>query len=284
MEWNDGPPPLRVGPPPAAAKPPRPPPPPPPPPCWPPACVCPIRATLTSSASQSNLVFMILISFVLLFLNSFLIRLTKSACDQQRFAGDPARIGRSEENRGRRDVVRLADAAKWRLRFKHFPHVTFGVAAGDCSFRYHHPRINGVHADFLWTKLLGQRSCDGVDRALGRVVNHRCRWSERAGKRTNVNDTAAFRTKVLQRLLRRQHHTKNVRVKLPVKFFFRDFFKRFEVVNSGVIDQDVDLAERFLCRPKELFDFLLLRNIALDRDRFAAALCDFAHDLVRVCL
>jgi len=35
-----------------------------------------------------------------------------------------------------------------------------------------------------------------------------------------------------------------------VKFFLGNLFQRREFINAGVIDQDVDLAERFLSRAK----------------------------------
>src|ERR1700737_3515088 len=56
-------------------------------------------------------------------------------------------------------------------------------------------------------KFLRQGWRDGVHCALGGVVNHASRRSQRAGKRTDIDHAAAFRTKVLQPLLRRQHHT-----------------------------------------------------------------------------
>src|SRR6266700_7435863 len=92
--------------------------------------------------------------------------------DEKRFSSDPFRIIRSEEYRSGRDVLRLADAAKWRLRFKHFPHIAFGVTAGDCSFGDHHARIDGVHANFPWAELLRERSRDSIDRGFCRVVDH----------------------------------------------------------------------------------------------------------------
>ena len=50
---------------------------------------------------------------------------------------------------------------------------------------------------------------------------------------------------MLRRLLGCENQTKNIGIELTVKLGFRHFFKRFEVVNSGVVNQDVDLAECF---------------------------------------
>src|SRR6267378_7369120 len=118
-------------------------------------------------------------------------RLTKSARDEQRFTGDPGGIVRSKEDRSGRNIFRLSDATERSLRFKHFPHIAFGVTAGYGSFGYHHARVNGIDADFSRSELLRQRARDCIHCALRRVVNHRSGRSQRAGKRTDVDDAPA---------------------------------------------------------------------------------------------
>ena len=54
------------------------------------------------------------------------------------------------------------------------------------------------------------------------------------------------------------------------------------VVNSGVVNQDIDLAEGFFRCGKKPFDFRLLGDIRLYRNRFAAALCDFINDTIGI--
>ena len=78
------------------------------------------------------------------------------------------------------------------MRFKHVSHIAFMKSAGNYSFRNHHAGINGIHADFSWPEFFRQRPRNRVDGALGGVVNYRCRWSQRAGKRTDINDAAAI--------------------------------------------------------------------------------------------
>src|SRR6202011_2624257 len=126
-----------------------------------------------------------------------------------------------------------------------------------------------------------QRPGDRVYCALGRIINHPRRWSERAGERTDVDDAAASRAEMLQGFLRRQHHAEDVGIKLAMKFFFRYLFESCELVNAGVIDQDVDLSERFLRSRKKSLDVGFLRNTRLDCDGFSTALRDILDDFVR---
>ena len=66
-----------------------------------------------------------------------------------------------------------------------------------------------------------------------------------------------------------------------MKLTLRNLFKGFEVVDASVIDQNVDLAERFLRLGKKALDVFFLCNIALDRNRFSTALRNFINDFVR---
>jgi hypothetical protein len=59
-------------------------------------------------------------------------------------------------------------------------------------------------------------------------------------------------------------HAKNVCIEQSVKLSLGDFFQRDEFINAGVIDQNVDFAERFLRLSEEPFNFSFLRDVALD--------------------
>ena len=85
---------------------------------------------------------------------------------------------------------------------------------------------------------------------------------------------------MLDRFLRGEEQAKDIHIKVFVELFLGDLFKWRPVVNSGVVDQDIDLAEGFLCCGKESFDFRLLGDVRLYGDRFAAALCDFVNDAI----
>lgn len=73
--------------------------------------------------------------------------LLTTAGDDQSFAGDPRRIGRSEERGGRRDVVHLADATERSLRFDLFAEVAFMESGSVQAFGDDHAGVDGVDAD-----------------------------------------------------------------------------------------------------------------------------------------
>ena len=77
---------------------------------------------------------------------------------------------------------------------------------------------------------------------------------------------------MLDRFLRGEEQPKDIHVEVFVELFLGDLFNWRPVVNSGVVDQDIDFAEGLLCCGKESFDFRLLGDVRLYGDRFAAAL------------
>jgi len=64
----------------------------------------------------------------------------------------------------------------------------------------------------------------------------------------------------------------------------RDFLQKHELVNAGVIDQDIDLSECFLCFREQFLNFCLLRYAALDSDSFSGALDNFIYHAICVLL
>ena len=89
---------------------------------------------------------------------------------------------------------------------------------------------------------------------------------------------------MLHRLLRCQDQSENVRVELAMKLALRRLFERCELVDAGVVYQNIEPAECFPGLREKAFDVFLLRNISLDGDRFSAALGNFVNDLVRALL
>src|SRR6478736_7798083 len=150
-------------------------------------------------------------------------------------------------------------------------------SAGNYSLCNHHPGVDCVHADFAWAEFLRQCSRDRIDSAFRCVVNNRGRWSQRAGKRTDINDAAAFGVEMLECFLSGEKHSENIGIKHSVELLLGDFFQRDEFVNAGVVDHDVDLPERFLRFSEQSLDFCLLGDAALDRDSFSAALANFIY-------
>src|SRR5437773_9932734 len=99
----------------------------------------------------------------------------ETARDTQRFAGDPRGIGRSEKDRRRSNVLRLADAAQRCLCFNAFAEIALVEAGCAHSLRFHHTGIDGMDPNFARAEFFGQRSGDGSDRTLCAGVNRRTR-------------------------------------------------------------------------------------------------------------
>src|ERR1044071_6229876 len=99
----------------------------------------------------------------------------ESAGSANDFAGQPARIGRSQEHGYRSDVFWLAEAAQRGPRY----HLLLKVAADDsyavCAFGLNAPGIDGIDADLAWTQLFRQHAGDRVHGAFGRRIDHRRR-------------------------------------------------------------------------------------------------------------
>ena len=85
---------------------------------------------------------------------------------------------------------------------------------------------------------------------------------------------------MLDRFLRGEEQAEDIHVKVFVELLLGDLFKWRPVVNSGVVDQDIDLAEGLLRCGKKSFDFRLLGDVRPHGNRFAAALCDFVNDAI----
>src|SRR5438874_10244051 len=82
---------------------------------------------------------------------------------------------------------------------------------------------------------------------------------------------------MLDRFLRSEEQAEDIYVKVFVELLLGDLFKWRPVVNSSVVDQDVDLAERLLRCGKESFGFRLLADVRLYGNRFAAAPGNFVN-------
>ena len=93
------------------------------------------------------------------------------------------------------------------------------------SFCNHHPGVDCVHADFARAEFFRQCSRDSVDCALRGVVNHRSRWSQGTGERTDVDDAAAVGVEMLERFLSGEEHSENVCIKHFVELLLGDVLR-----------------------------------------------------------
>jgi len=100
------------------------------------------------------------------------------------------------------------------------------------------------------------------DRSLGRRIHRPVACAIDAQHLRNVNDRAASDlAHVRQHRARKQPQSANVDVEGLVPLILGDLFSRSRVKNSGVIDQDVDFAERSQGALNNVFNFGFFRDI-----------------------
>src|SRR5215470_15296962 len=87
---------------------------------------------------------------------------------------------------------------------------------------------------------------------------------------------------MLERLLSDEKHSKNIGIKHSADLWLGDFFDRHELVNPGVVDENIDLAEGFLRGRKKFFNIGRFRNARLGGDSFAATFTDLIDNFVRI--
>ena len=78
------------------------------------------------------------------------------------------------------------------------------------------------------------------------------------------------RAEVLDGFLRREEQAEHVEIELLVKVLGGHVLERRELVDAGVVDQDVEPAERLLRLGEEPLDVGLLGHVRLHRDGLAA--------------
>ena len=216
----------------------------------------------------------------------FCPELAVAARDVPGLTRDPIGIGGSQEGRHRGNVLRLADPAHGSLGLDLLAEITvrMGNSGRGRTFRFHHAGSDGVDADLFRPEFLGQRDGDDIDRGLCGAVDGRARDAERGDDGTKVDDAAAGRIKMLHRFLRREQRAQHIQVEVFVEMLFGNGFQRREIVNSRIVDQDVEATERLLGFREECLNFRLFRNIGFHRDGLATVLRDLRDDGFRAFL
>src|SRR6185369_4176494 len=133
-------------------------------------------------------------------------------------------------------------AAERRLRHRLLLEVASHNSRRMHTFGYHHARIDPIDADVTRTELVGKRLGYRIDSAFGGAVDRGRRRRLGARQRADVDDAAALAAEILRRLLGRQDEPEDVDVEVFVKVLFGNFLERRELVNAGVVYQDVDPA------------------------------------------
>src|SRR3954468_7283110 len=174
------------------------------------------------------------------------LRLTIPSRDHKRLARYPTRIRGSEEHCDGSNVRGLPDTSQWSLRLHLFAEIALGNSRCMKTFCLHHSSVQGVDADLARPKFLRQRLSHGIHRGLGRAVDRTGRRRRAARQGTDVNDAAASGTELLDGFLRREDETEDIDVELSVEVLFGDVFERDKFVNAGVVDENIQRAERLL--------------------------------------
>ncbi len=117
-------------------------------------------------------------------------------------------------------------------------------AGGVGAFGFDHPGIDRVHADLLGPKLARQHAGDGVDCALGSGVDGGGCGCDAADNGADVDDAAAL-ADVLEGCLRGEQQAEHIDVEDPVELLFGNRLNRGELVDAGVVDQNVEPAVVF---------------------------------------
>ncbi len=87
---------------------------------------------------------------------------------------------------------------------------------------------------------------------------------------------------MLECFLSDEKHPENVRIKHSVELLVGDFFEQNEFVNAGVVNKDVDLAERFFRFSEKPLDIRPLRDVCLNCNRSAPGFAKLIDNFVRI--
>src|SRR5580698_9627020 len=105
-----------------------------------------------------------------------------------------------------------------------------------------HAWIDGIDPDALRPEFAREHAGYGVDRALGGGVDRRSRRREARDARADIDDAAAL-SKVLGGFLADQQQAQHIDVECLVKMLFGDLFERLHLVDSSIVDEDVETAK-----------------------------------------
>ena len=83
----------------------------------------------------------------------------------------PSRVRGCEKRNDRCDVVRLADASQRCLRDHLLLKIASRHSQGVKAFGLDRSRINRIHPDLLWPKLVRQHTGDHIPRTFGRGID-----------------------------------------------------------------------------------------------------------------
>ena len=124
-----------------------------------------------------------------------------------------------EEGGDSGNVIDLTDAAERGLRDGGSLEGGADETRGVYALGFDHARVDGVDADLLRAKLLGEDAGDGIDCALGSGVDRGVGRRQAANGRADIDDAGAF-AEVLDGSLRGEQKTEDVDVEDLVVVLF----------------------------------------------------------------
>ena len=137
---------------------------------------------------------------------------------------------------------------------------------------------------FLPPSSQGEHVRDRVHGRLGRRVNGAAGNRSLAGHGADVDDAAAVAVEDLDRFLGGEQYTLDVDIELALEVLFGDLLDRRELINGGVVDENVEVAEGLFGFGEDVFHVLDFADIAVDGDGLAAGLHDLGDDAIRALL
>ena len=144
-------------------------------------------------------------------------------------------------------------------------------------------RIDCVDTNLAWTQFLREGSCHCIYGRLAGAINGAERWRKSARNRADVDNATAFRAEKLDRLLRSKKHTEHIEIEVLIKMFFVDLLEGTEFIDPRIVNEDIQLAESFLCFVKKAADFRRYGHVGLYGDCFPPSRGDVRDDGIGAC-
>src|SRR5271170_1463050 len=184
--------------------------------------------------------------------------LPQPAARPQQLARQPRGIIRGKERRNRRNILRLSDTPKRSLRHSVLLEIASDKSSRMRALGLNHSRIDRVHANLLWPKLLRENARNRIHRALGRRVDAGVRRSQRRDHRPDIDDASALRPEVLQCFLGRKQQPKHIQIEDFLILLGRNLLERSKRINPSVVHQRIQTSKVLLHLGKDLANIFLL--------------------------
>jgi len=154
-------------------------------------------------------------------------------------------------------------------------------ADGPSSFGVKIAGHDGVYPDLALPQFERQDLRNGVHRGLGCRVNGTGGGVPQGSKRADVDDASAGRVEPGHGSLRHRQQPENVRGENVLEVRLVNVRQHFEVVNGGIVHDDIKRAEGVDCARDHGFDLPALDEVSLHRHGLPSGRLDFRHDPFR---